>query len=456
MLSPCSLDTMCRKDTPLLEPAIPEGFIVHNEHWSFSRLDTYARCPLAYKARYLDPQIYGADNVLPLPDPMSPALLGNLCHRTLELAGQVLHKARHKGRIMYQQKLFFESLSQAFLEHPQASGQLLQDAQAILVEYLAAGDFYADQIIGLEWPFELVLEEPDGDILLVGFIDRLEVTPEGVVKIRDYKTNRMLYTKDELRQSLQSSIYEIAVRESEALAITPDTPVDFDFIMLRHRTIQRTRRTPSDLSLALHQIVTLVRRCERSTCFEPQLNKYCGYCDHKIRCSLWREVVARGLPQAHIEPMDLSAIAVEYDRLSSVAKILYGRKEELADLMKIHLIGNEQIETPTHLFRTTPANETTFLDPHKVASLLAHAYNRTVAQVLRRIGRISKTEFDSVMKDAQGRLTATAWKELQEAITPLIETMPNPKLQAYKRPVEEPELKPRRAPRPKVKRRIKV
>jgi putative RecB family exonuclease len=450
MLAPCS------PSTPLLDPAIPEGFVVHNEHWSFSRLDTYSRCPLAYKARYLDPQIYGADCIKPLPDPLSPALLGNLCHRSLELAGQVLLQARHKGRLFRHQRLVLDCLSQAFQEHPQAAGQLVADAQAILVEYLKAGDFYADQILGLEWPFELVLEEPDGDILLVGFIDRLEVTPEGVVKIRDYKTNRMLYTKDELRQSLQASIYEIAVRESEALAVTPDTAVDFDFIMLRHGTIQRTRRTESDLQLAVHQIVTLVRRCERSTRFDPQLNKYCAYCDHKTRCSLWREVVERGLPQAHVNPRDLSAIGIEYERMTSASKILYSRKEELSDLMKIHLIGHEQIETPTHLFRTNASNETTFLDAHQVASLLARAYNRSLAAVLRRIGRISKTEFDAVMKDAQSRLTTTAWQELQQELAPLIETMPNPKLQAYKRLVEEPTIPARKAPRPKAARRIRV
>jgi RecB family exonuclease len=439
-----------------LDPAIPDGFVVHNEHWSFSRLDTYARCPLSYKARYLDPQIFGADVWVPLANPISPALLGTLCHRTLELAGTTLLTARHKGRLFRHQKLVLDSLTQAFQEHPEASGMLLEEAQAILVGYLKSGDFYADQILGLEWPFELVIEEPDGDIPIVGFIDRLEVTPEGVVRIKDYKTNRMLYTKDELRHSLQASLYEIAVRESEALAVTPDTPVDFEFVLLRHGIAQRTTRSASDLDLALHKVVTLVRRCEKSTRFEPHLNKYCAYCDHKTRCPLWREVAQRGLPQVQVDPGDLSAIAVEYDRLSSAAKILYGRKEELADLMKIHLIGHDQIETPTHLYRVTAASETTFTDPYQIVSLLARAYHRTNGEVLRRIGRLSKTEFDLVMKDAQGRLTTTAWKELQDEIAPLIETMPNPKLQAYKRLVEEPGLTARKVPRPKAKRRIRV
>lgn len=460
-LAPCSGSLALSPDLPLLDPKLPDGFQVHNEHWSFSRLDTYARCPLAYKARYLDPQIYGADYIKPMPDPGGPAVLGTLCHRTLELAGQTLKQARHMGRLFRQQGLILDCLNQAFQEKPEKgdtipTGQVLADAQAILVEYLKTGDFYADQIIGLEWPFDFVIEDPLGDIRIIGFIDRLEMTPEGVVRLKDYKTNRMLYTKDELRQSLQASIYEIAVRDSEALAFTPDTPVDFEFVLLRHGIAQRTTRTESDLQLAVHQITTLVHRCEGSRTFPAHLNKYCAYCDHKTRCSLWREVVVRGLPQAHVSAGDLSAIAVEYERMTDAAKILYSRKEELADLMKIHLIGNEQIETPTHLFRTSANNETTFLDPYRVAKLLAQVYRRPTSQVLRRIGRISKTEFDTVMKDAEQRLTATALKELKDELAPLIETMPNPKLQAYKRPVEEKGQPAKRIKRPQVKRRLKV
>lgn len=451
----------CSPDMPMLDPKLPDGFQVHNEHWSFSRLDTYARCPLAYKARYLDPQILGKDYVKPLPDPGSPAVLGTLCHRTLELAGMALKDARHMGRLYRQQKLFLDCLTQAFQEAPEKgdvipNGQVLQDAQAIIVDYLKTGDFYADQIIGLEWPFDFVIEDPLGDIRIIGFIDRLEMTPEGVVRLKDYKTNRMLYTKDELRQSLQASIYELAVRDSEALAVTPDTPVDFEFVLLRHGIAQRTTRSESDLQLAVHQITTLVHRCEGSRTFPAQLNKYCAYCDHKVQCPLWREVVSRGLPMTHVSPSDLSAIATEYERMNDAAKVLYARKEELADLMKIHLIGNEQIETPTHLFRTSANSETTFSDPYRVAKLIATAYHRPVSQVLRRIGRISKTEFDAVLKDAEQRLTTTALQELKAELDPLMETMPNPKLQTYKRPVEAAGQPARRIKRPQVKRRLKV
>jgi putative RecB family exonuclease len=446
----------CDPSLPLLDPAIPEGFQVHNEHWSFSRLDTYARCPLAYKARYLDPQIYGASYIKPIPDPSSPAELGTLCHRALELVGASLRQSRHKGRLFKQQKLLLDCLRQAFVEQASTNGQVLADAQSILIEYLRTGDFYSDQIIGLEWPFDFIIEDPFGDIRIVGFIDRLEMTPEGVVRIKDYKTNRMLYSKDELRQSLQVSIYEIAVRESEALAVTPETPVDFEFVLLRHGKTQRATRSESDLQLAVHQITTLVHRCEGSRRFEPQLNKYCAYCDHKVRCLLWRELTARGMPQTHVNPSDLASIAVEYERMSDMAKVFYARKEELSDLMKIHLIGSEQIQTPTHLFRTSANNETTFADVHEVAAIIARYYRRSVPQVLRRIGRISKTEFDAVMADAQDRLTTTALKEMRAELEPLIETMPNPKLQPYKRPVEAEREPVRRVPRVKAKKRLKV
>jgi hypothetical protein len=91
-----------------------------------------------------------------------------------------------------------------------------------------------------------------------------------------------------------------------------------------------------------------------------------------------------------------------------------------------------------------------------VAAIIARYYRRSVPQVLRRIGRISKTEFDAVMADAQDRLTTTALKEMRAELEPLIETMPNPKLQPYKRPVEAEREPVRRVPRVKAKKRLKV
>lgn len=439
---------------PVLDPNLPDGYTHKRDYQSYSAIDTYCRCPAAYKRRYIDPKIMDVPPIIP--DPLSPAELGTLVHRGMELSVQVLWSRKHKGRVTKQAAHFYDKLNDAFAELPNAAAQLLVEAQEMLKAYLPHESVYYDQIRGLEWPFELVLEDSKGDIVIKGFIDRLEMLPDGIVKILDYKTSRLLFTKDELRQSLQASIYEMAVRDSQALNVDPDMPIDTEFIMLRHPGIrQRTTRTPEQLNRAFTLVVGIVRKIESQRSFPPQLNKYCAYCDHKLACPLWRQLLLQGMPETHVDPNDLTAIATEYERLNNAAKCLYRRKEEMGDLMKIHLIGHDSIETSEHIYRMSKTVDTEFLDPHLVASLFAKAYNRTVPEVIRQITRVSKTEFDVLMKAIEGRLPLAAQKELREAMDQLIVTKPNPKLQPYKKSTASGKAA-QKIPRQAARRKMRV
>lgn len=418
----------------LMQQDLPEGYHHARDYYSYSSLDTYARCPLAYKRRYIDPKIMDVPPAIP--DPLSPAELGTLMHRALELSVQALWARKHKGTVTRHAALFYDNLNAAFTEQPHAAAQLLAEAQEMMQGYLPSESVYHDQIRGLEWPFELVLEDSAGDVLVKGFIDRLEVIPEGVVKILDYKSSRLLFTKDELRRSLQASIYEMAVRDSNALNVDPEMPVDIEFIMLRHPGIrQRTTRTPEQLNRAFTLVVGLVRKIESTRTFPPQLNKYCAYCEHKLACPLWRQIAAQGLPDANTDPMALTEIAEEYERLNNAAKILYRRKEEMGDLMRIHLIGNESIETRQHVYRMSKTTETEFLDPYEIIHLFHKAFNKPLAKVIRRIATIRKTDYDVLLKALNGRMSIQERREMEAQLNQLIETRPAPKLQAYKNPV---------------------
>ena len=453
MTQPHATPSPLQPDLPLLQPELPGTYVHDRDYQSYSSVDTYCRCPLAYKARYIDRHI-DPRYVEPVPDPHSPAELGTLLHRCLELSVQQLWSRRHKGPVAKHAALFHDRLNAAFLERPHASAELLIDAQEILQAWLPTESVYADQIRGLEWPFELLLEDSEGDILIKGFIDRLEITPEQVVRIKDYKSSRLLFTRDELRRNLQASIYELAVRDSQALNLDAETPVESEFVMLRHGIVQRTTRTPEQLNRAFTLVVGIVRRIQRARAFPPQLNKYCAYCEHRLRCPLWIELLKRGLPEVYVDPMDLTAIAEEYERLTNASKCLYRRKEEMGDLMRIHLIGHDSIETRQHVYRLSRSTETEFTNPHLVVSQLARAYNRTIPEVMHKIASIRKTEYDKLIGALAGRLTIQERKELEALLAQTIETHAAPKLQAYKAPTSTGEPA-KRLPRTKTPRRRK-
>jgi len=161
------------------------------------------------------------------------------------------------------------------------------------------------------------------------------------------------------------------------------------------------------------------------------------------------------MPETHVEPMDLTAIGEEYERMHNAAKVLYRRKAEMDNLMRIHLIGHDSIETKQHIYRMSSTTETEFLDPYQVADVFRKAYGQTIPKVVRRLMKVSKTEFDVLVKALDGKLPLLERKAVKEELAKLIETHPNPKLQAYKNPTSE-DKKPVKNPRPKPKRRLRV
>ncbi len=422
--------------TQMLEPLLPKGYTHHREFHSHSSIDLFCHCPQAYKARYIDPKL-GIEHQV-VENPTGPLPLGTLLHRCLELTTQELWAGGHSGRVVKEAHLYYDMLNQAFAEDPAAGAPVLTEAQEILKHWLPTELVDAQSIRGLEWPFQLILEDLEGDVGIRGYIDRLEHRGDDTVRIVDYKSSRLLFTHDELRRSRQASIYELAVRDSTVLNVHPETPVDIEFVMLRHPGInQRTTRSPEQLNQAFTEIVGLVRKIESTREFRPQLNKNCAYCEHRHACPLWRQIIDQGLPQAQIDPMDVTAVAEEYERMNNAAKILYRRKEELGDVMRTHLIGQDHIQTRNHIYRLSKTTETEFLDPHRVIQIFAKAFKQPQARIMARIGAIRKGEYDTLMKALGGRLDLQELAKVKAEMKTLMIQNPAPKLQAYKASVPE-------------------
>ena len=417
----------------MLQPELPSGFTHKREYYSYSSLDLYMRCPQAYKARYVDKHLFDDVEQIIL-DPNSPAELGTLVHRALELGMQKLWSRKHTGPVSRHAAVFLDCLNDAFREQASCSADLFQEGQQILQDWLPSADVYHDQLRGLEWPFELLLEDSQGDIVIKGFIDRLEITPDGLILIRDYKTNRMLFTADELRTSLQGSIYEMAIRDTPLLSVHREQPCDIEFLMLRHGAIQRTTRSPEQLNRAFTLVVGLVRKIEATRTFPAHLNKWCGYCEYRSRCEVWRQLITNGMPETWVDLNDISAVAAEYERLTDAAKALYRRKEEMADLMKIHLIGQDAITTNERIYRNSRTKETAFPDPYRVARMFGRAYNRSTAHIVRRLMTVKKSAFDELRKSLEGRLRAQELHDFDVEMAQLMEVTPAPRLQSCKNP----------------------
>ena len=198
------------------------------------------------------------------------------------------------------------------------------------------------------------MEADDGYFVINGFIDRVDRVDSGTVEIIDYKSGRLLFSKEELADDLQMSIYALVAQCLYPWA----TEIRMSFHMLRHGIRQTTVRTAEDLASAREYVRALGTRTERGP-YAPKLNTYCGTCDHKplrhLQAALDRkfEVVA-------FSKEDLESISAERERVASIAKAAYARKEQLDGILKSRIGQADSLELGSVVYRLQQFFDTSY------------------------------------------------------------------------------------------------
>ena len=296
-----------------------------NKHLSYSRLSRFEQCPASFRLHYIDKQTA---------EPGVPLKFGKLLHAVLEVLVRE-HMVNERSGPLEEDRaieLYREGWAKAGL----TGMEVFQEGLVIL------GDFVRDQgeldhrnVLAIEKEFRLQV----GRFTVLGFMDRIDWVDDETVEVIDYKTNRMLFTREEVDHSLQMSLYELAARELWPWAKN----VQLTFNMLRHSVRMRTVRTPEQLEAAQSYVETVGAMTEAATEFPARINANCIYCDHRQHCPAYAE----GLKGKHEvlceDTADLDAVARERAEVARLAKILYSRKEELDGIIKAHLQDHDEL-----------------------------------------------------------------------------------------------------------------
>jgi len=393
---------------------IPEKYI------SFSRLELVTQCPAKYKHRYVL-------NSKPRTDPSSPAALGSVAHKTLELTYRELKSESYSGLLLQRKDVFLKHLKTVIQEgnHPP---DLFLQAQQMLKDFTETESFRSESLIAVEQQF---VYEPDslGEVSILGYIDRIDKLNSNTIHLIDYKSNRMLYTAEELKQSLQASIYIMAAKEMFPQAEN----IEMRFHMLRHGVQQRTLRTEDDLMEAKEYILLVneqIKKVESGGEAAAVLNKYCPWCEYRHLCEVYKDACENDHPLTLEDPNDIQAIAEEYEDISARAKIMYARKEELADLLKVKLIGKDRLTAAGHYYSLGKTTVTNFTDVNRVITLLEAATRIEYPQLLNRIATIGKGKYDELMKALRQELPETDYLRLEAQLGDLVELEYQPRLQS--------------------------
>jgi RecB family exonuclease len=350
-----------------------------NTHLSFSRLSRFETCPLSYRFHYVDK--FRAEPGLPLK-------FGKAIHAVLENLVREVVENELTGPLSEERAL--ELLRDAWATESLTGVEVFQEALRILREFIVQqGVVDHRTVLAVEKEFHL----PVGGFEVLGFIDRVDWVDDETIEVIDYKTNRQLFTREEVDTSLQLSIYAAAVKRLWPWA----KKVKLTFLMLRHGVRLETTRTEEQLADALAYVETLGLETETATEFAPRLNMNCSYCDHRQRCPAYADAL-KGKREFICDNLDdLAAVAKEREEVARLSKALYARKSELEDILKTHLKHQDELVlggVRYRMFATTSVDYR--LQP--TLDVLSEVTGRSREELTEQLGSIDKKALDAELK----------------------------------------------------------
>ncbi len=365
-----------------------------NEYLSYSRLKRYEQCPLSFKLIYIDK--------VPK-DPSDALLFGSLIHTVLEKVYRWVIEEEYSGPIP--ENLIMDLYKDHWAQSGLSTFSLFQEGVEILRAYIHDNAIVDHRdILAVEKQFTLSIR----DYGLLGYIDRVDRINDDTIEIVDYKTNRLIFTRDEVDADLQLSVYNMAARELWPWAKN----VHLVFHLLRHSVRMHTERTQEQLDAARDYVLTLGKRTENATDYPPRLNHNCQYCDVRMRCSEYQQAIAGQIDMQKSDKNDLESVAKERERVARLAKILYARKEELERILKKHLEDRDTLELAGMQYRMTHSTKLSYpIAP--TLKILSQYAGIEEAEAREKLMVLDKSRIDAFVKDLKKSMPSAAHRVLK-------------------------------------------
>jgi putative RecB family exonuclease len=253
----------------------PATHIPRKPALSPSRASDFKTCPLLYRYRAIDR----------LPEPPSkPAVRGTLVHATLEdlftrpAAERTLASAIDRLAPLWEQ-LLASRPELVDLVAEEDLGEWFEAANALLHTYFGLEDPTRLEPAACELRVEVDL--PDG-VPLRGFIDRLDVSADGRIRVVDYKTGRSpgeSYTTDVL---FQLKFYALMLFRLRGVI-----PARLRLVYLGDNQLLEYSPDSDELVAFERQVVALWRAVERATetrNFPARTSRLCDWCSFQALC----------------------------------------------------------------------------------------------------------------------------------------------------------------------------
>ncbi|WP_082538309.1 MULTISPECIES: PD-(D/E)XK nuclease family protein [unclassified Pseudonocardia] len=252
-----------------------------------SRAADFRRCPLLYRFRAVDR----------LPEPPSRAQVrGTLVHAVLERLFTLPAPERTPAAARALLGPCWDELS-AGLGDAVTGGPLftgpgdpelavwLDSAAGLLDTYFTLEDPAEVPAVAVEERVETSLDGADGVVPLRGIVDRLDESPDGTLRVVDYKTGATPGEGFEGSVLFQLKFYALTV-----LLTRGRVPDELRLLYLSDGTALTYRPDEDELhrfARLLDAVWSAIRRAAPTGDFRPNRGRACRTCDHRAHCPAW-------------------------------------------------------------------------------------------------------------------------------------------------------------------------
>lgn len=266
-----------------------------------SRASDFTTCPLLFRFRSIDR----------LPEePSAAAVRGTLVHRALEMLFDLPAAGRTPDAAA---ALVDTAVAELEREDPAsadtlratADGPVLVDAAPLLRSYFALEDPSRLEPHARELGVSAQLEE---SFEVRGFIDRVDRTTDGQVRIVDYKTGRSPSAGFEGKAMFQMRFYALTWWR-----MTGEVPRLLQLMYLGNGELLRYEPDEDDLRSTQRKVLALrdaIARAADDERFEPSPSRLCDWCSHRPLCPAW-EGTPPALPPRADWPTSSSRVPIE-------------------------------------------------------------------------------------------------------------------------------------------------
>src|SRR5919202_1762780 len=229
--------------------------------FSFTRLETYRRCPFQYKLRY--------QHHLP-GQPRPGTRLAIALHAALETF------YRDLPAIPWPDTLLGAFDAQWPAELAERDLRAMEEGRALLVDFFRRQGDSWPRVRFVEASFRLEL----GRYTLVGTLDRVDELSDGTLQIVDYKTAR---TPPQAPDTFQLDMYQLGLA-----AKTGQLASRIVFEYLRHGVQHVVEVDDRNVRRTLERVEAVVAAVEADDLLSPRPGEHCRRCDYAAYCPTQR------------------------------------------------------------------------------------------------------------------------------------------------------------------------